>query len=488
MLGSQRPRIESRPEAAGSHGDLALRFNRALGVHCDPWQAYALDGLFRYREDGLWAANEFGLLVSRQNGKGNVILPYTLAHLFMFPRPDRKPKTIVHTAHELKTAVEAFERAKAAVEGSHKLSKLVKRAYEGNGNHKIVLHNGNRILFLARTRRSGRGFATDNLIIDEAQYESSAEHDALLYTTSTAPNLQILFTGTVPEDGDPAEEWLPLRDRGRSNNSPGTGWMEWNPAGSESPLYAPTKADLMEPIAWQESIPGLGIRITEKTVRTQVSRSSNLENLKRERFSIWPNPKPLEERTVNEVDLELWHENSHPEMDLGSEPALGLWIGPGAGYATISGASRVNEEQIFIRTLRTAPGILWVPKALKELKEKLSSALIVIDERNASGIVTDLQRIGVKYMATNPGELTGARTGLIESHNAGLVLNRGQVDLYESVRHAGSRKVGAVGETWDQSDPAEPITQVQSATLAHWGLKKAEANPQRKPGTVTGVN
>ena len=48
----------------------------------DPWQAAALDSIMSVDEVGRWAATEFGLLVSRQQGKGNVLLDYGLAHLF----------------------------------------------------------------------------------------------------------------------------------------------------------------------------------------------------------------------------------------------------------------------------------------------------------------------------------------------------------------------------------------------------------------------
>lgn len=99
MSGSQRPRIESKPDAVGTYGPKVTAFAAACGVTLDDWQSYVIDGLFAVNEEGRWASTEFGLLVSRQNGKGEILVAYDLAHLFLFPRPDGRRKTILHTAH-----------------------------------------------------------------------------------------------------------------------------------------------------------------------------------------------------------------------------------------------------------------------------------------------------------------------------------------------------------------------------------------------------
>lgn len=64
--------------------------------------------------------------------------------------------------------------------------------------------------------------------------------------------------------------------------------------------------------------------------------------------------------------------------------------------------------------------------------------------------------------------------------------HRGQEDLLQSLKNATTRPLVG-GQTWDQSDPSEPITQIQSVTLAHWGVKKAEANPAKEPAVIRGI-
>jgi phage terminase large subunit-like protein len=72
--------------------------------------------------DGLWAAFEFALIVPRQNGKGAVLECIELAFLVLFDA-----RLVIHTAHEFKTAQEAFIRIRTVFESTPELFALVKR-------------------------------------------------------------------------------------------------------------------------------------------------------------------------------------------------------------------------------------------------------------------------------------------------------------------------------------------------------------------------
>ncbi len=116
LLGSQRPRIEKLPDSVGTHGPKVSQFAKLCGVILDDWQSYVIDALFSVNEANEWAATEFGALVARQNGKGEILVAYDLAHLFLFPRPDKRRKSILHTAHEFKTAMDGFDRLRGVIE------------------------------------------------------------------------------------------------------------------------------------------------------------------------------------------------------------------------------------------------------------------------------------------------------------------------------------------------------------------------------------
>lgn len=486
LLGSQVPRIESRPDdVVGSHGPRVLQFGRLAGVFLDPWQELLINRLFDVNSEGRSAATEFGYLVSRQNGKGEVQLLWELAHLFMFPRPDRKPKLIVHTAHEVKTAAEAFLRLQNVFDSTPRFQ--AKLAVNGiktaNGQEGIKLRNGNRIRFIARSKNSGRGLTMDKLVVDEAQQCPGSAYAALQYATSAVPDLQTIVAGTVPGPENDPEIFEAARDRGRAGSTPRAYWAEWNPEGSDRHDYE--VADYEDQDLWAQAIPALGGRIKLPTVADQIDRATDTEELERERFSIWRDPAPKEQIRLNDVDPQTWEESTREDAELQPPCVLSVQLGRSGGYSTISAASRTEDDKILVRHLRTDRQTLWVPEALRDFRDELGARLIVIDSKNCAPIMSDLDREGIKYLPMNATEIAGAFDLMIESINAGEVVHRGQEELTISLRHAMPRKVGNLGFTWEQSDPSEPATQIQSATNAHWGVKKMEAHKPRD-GVVRG--
>lgn len=503
LSGAQRPRLEKRPPSVGSYGPRVVEFAAACGVTLDDWQGYVLDGLFAVDADGQWAATEFGLLVARQNGKGEILVAYDLAHLFLFPRPDLRRKTILHTAHEMKTAIDGFQRLKGVVESQPQLMRRVHQIYTANGQEGILLKPrkgqrlGDRIKFVARSKSSGRGFAGDVLVQDEAQEESQAAHAALTYTQSAVPNRQEVFLGTVPEDGvNEAEVFEGVRDRGRSSEPDRTGWMEWTPEGSEDPDVA-DELDRADPAHWAQSNPAAPHRIRWETIREQHDRdtSPGREIFGRERLSIWPDRRDAGLEANSDLDMVQWEE-SERELWLSRRTVLAVVIGRGGGYSSICGAQRLEDGAILVQHLATNAGTLWLPERLKELRRELSSRLVVLDEKNAATITSDLTRAGLKYMAMHMSEVAAAFDMFLEYNNAGLIAHPPQPELSEALTAAVPRVMNGPQnlKTWDQGDPLVVVSPVQAVTLAVWGLKKTEsvrsptstAQPQVLSGSSSG--
>ncbi|WP_146137488.1 hypothetical protein [Gulosibacter molinativorax] len=488
LFGSTRPRVEKRPNAAGSHADRALRFLDACGLTLDEWQRYVVSALVEVDDEGRWASSEFGLLVARQNGKGEILLAYDLLHLFMFPRADKKRKTILHSAHEVKTSVDAFERLAGVVESVPQLMARVDNIYTANGKEGIVLkrregqRNGDRVRFIARTKKSGRGFTADIRIDDEAQEESLQANNALAYTQSQITNPQALFTGTVPEDGvNDAEVWEALRDRGRKGIGARTGWMEWSPEGSDDPDVA----DAIDPgdlDALVAANPSLGWRMPIETVVDQLERANtDPDGYLRERLSVWPNRRPVEAQALSELDLDRWRDSEELDATLGDVSVIAIAAARNAAYCSVSAASRFDDDTIFVEHVRTDRGTMWVAEFVKSLKADLGDALVVLDSKNAAMILVDLERAGVKFLSMDMNEVAAAHAMFIEGSNLGLIVHRGQAELTQSLASATTRKIGQAGMTWDASDSKVPVSHAQSVTWAAWGLRKQEARPKREP-------
>lgn len=480
LVGLQRPRLHRLPERAGSLGDEALDLWYLAGKRSDPWQALSLDSIFSVDAFGRWVCTEHGELVARQNGKGDVLSPATLAHLYLWPKPDGEPKTIVHTAHQFKTAREAFLRLRRVIQSSAALMGEVTRISTAHGEEGFELANGNRLLYLARSANSGVGFTVDVLIVDEAQQMSQAALDALLPTMSAVDNTQIIYTGTVPDELNDSEVWEGVRDRGRSGSDPRTGWMEFSPEGSDDPDIADT-IDIRDERHWLVN-PGLGYRpgLTRETIEDEISRMST-DSVRRLRLCVWPNRRPAEKEKLSELDLEVWKRHADPDAGVaGDGVVLALALGRGGGYGTIGAAVRVDSDSIAVEHLHTERGTRWIAPMLKELKAEHGSALVVLDPKNAAAVLSALDREGVKYLAMNLDEIAAAHTQFIEHVNAGLVPHRPQEEVTKSLELATTRNIGRAGLTWEQSDATKPVSMVQAITWALWGVLKSEATPKKK--------
>lgn len=490
LLGLQEPSLLRIPPRAGSRAGEALDLAAVAALTQDPWQELTLDAILSIDGSERWVCTEFGVLVSRQNGKGNIILPYELAHLFLWPKADGEPKTILHSAHEVKTAMEAFRRLKRVITASPLLMGELLGGERGIKDNNQVrgfeLANGNRLMFMARSRNAGVGFTVDILVVDEAQETPQAAMDALLPTMSAVDNTQVLFTGTVPDELNNAEYWEGVRDRGRSGIDPRTGWAEFNPKDSHDPDVA-DKINVRDPEVWRAGNPGLGFRpgLTQSTIEDEISRLDP-EAVKRLRFSIWPNRREEQAVKLSELDLEVWKRHAGDYPVKGDGGVIAIAVGRAGGYATISKAIRLDSDHIAAEHHRTDRKVRWVADEVKALKAELGNALVVVDPKNAAMVLTDLDRVGVKYLPMNLDEIAAAHSIFIELSNDGLVKHRDQPEVTKSLEFATTRPIGRAGFTWEPSDPSKPISHAQSVTWAVWGVIKSEASPKRNPAVVRG--
>jgi len=276
LLGDQRPRLHSAPPSAWSEGERVAGLSAAAGLVLDPWQAWVLDQGLGRRDDRKWAAFEVALIVSRQSGKGSILEALELAALFL---DDFEVDLILHSAHEFKTAAEAFLRIQSLISGSPVFERRVARIRTSNGSEAIELKNGKRLRFIARSKGSGRGFAADLVILDEAFNLGDDEMAALLPTLSTRPNPQVWYTSTA---GDQASVQLGrVRDRGLRGGDPSLAFLEWS--------VDPDAYDPADRACWAQANPGLGKRITADYVALEQAALTP-EAFARERLSVGDYP------------------------------------------------------------------------------------------------------------------------------------------------------------------------------------------------------
>ena len=276
LLGDQRPRLCSVPPSVASEGERAADLAEAAGLHLDDWERWVLEQGLGRQADDQWAAFEKALIVSRQNGKGAILEALELAALFL---DDFGAELILHSAHEFKTASEAFRRIQGRIENHPSFRRRVRQVYLQRGAESIELRNGKRLRFIARSSGSGRGFSADLVILDEAYELGDAAMAALLPTLSARPNPQIWYTSTA---GLPTSTQLGLvRSRGIRGDDPSLAFMEWS---ADRDDYDPA-----DPACWAQANPGMPERIRPEHIAKERAALAPAE-FARERLSIGDYP------------------------------------------------------------------------------------------------------------------------------------------------------------------------------------------------------
>lgn len=167
-----------------SAGFSIIEFATFIGVNLFPWQRWFLIHAFELLPDGRFRFRVIVLLVARQNGKST--LSWLIALWFMYIRAVRM---VLGTAQDLDVAEEIWSMAVEAAtddEANPDLAEEVVKLIEVNGKKELRLANGARYKVKATSRRAGRGFTGDLIMLDELrEHQSWAAWSAITKTTMT---------------------------------------------------------------------------------------------------------------------------------------------------------------------------------------------------------------------------------------------------------------------------------------------------------------
>ena len=190
LLGQQEPRLKVTPTAAADDAADVIEMLACYGLVLDPWQQMALQCGLRLGDDGRWAADTVAVCAPRQSGKGCLIEARALAGVLLFGE-----RVVAVSAHEARTTRLSFERVLAYLESYDDLRRRVRSVQRWVGREQIKFQGGAMIVFPARSRGALRGYTCDSLILDECQYLTDAQHEAVLPTLSARPNTQEWMLG-----------------------------------------------------------------------------------------------------------------------------------------------------------------------------------------------------------------------------------------------------------------------------------------------------
>ena len=458
LVGSQRPTLLVQPPAASSAGDEAIELARSAGLILDDWQQDVLRGALGERADGRWAAFECGVVVARQNGKGALLEARELAGLFLFGE-----ELILHSAHEFKTALEAFRRVLTLVENTPDLTSKVRNVRTSHGEECIELKTGARLRFVARSKSSARGFSGDCLILDEAYLLPSSAMAALLPTLSARPNPQVWYTTSAPQSIDESSEQIRrLRSRAQSSDPGRLFWAEWSNE---------ITADPTDPETWARANPGLGLRIDPEFVESE-QQTQPVKVFAVERLGVW-----LTESESSKIPIERWDElgDDDAACEIDDQLVFGIDMPPDRSCVTFAVSDGTTVE--LAEQVPPERAVAW----MIERWERWNPLAVVIDAAGPAGsLVPDLVAAGVRVEVTRTRDFVGACARFYDAVIAGTVRHRRQPLLTLAVGAARTRRVSD-SWAWARNSVHADISPLVAASVALWGAQTLEPVEVEEP-------
>ncbi len=459
LVGSQRPTLLHLPEGHGGAGREAIDLGREVGIYLDEWQEFVVEGCLLERPDHRWAATETGCEVPRQNGKNVIEEVIELAGLVLF-----KERLVAHSAHLFPTATEHFLRMRQLCEDNRLLADLVDDIYTANGKEAIVLRGGGRLKFFARQRGGGRGFTGDRMVFDEAFSLDAGAVGAMIPALSARsmeiPGPQIHYFSSAAHANSPVLHSVRTRAQNGGARLAYFGWL--NEPGT----------DKTDREAWYRVNPGLGVRISEEFVETELAAMTS-EEFERERLGIPSAP----DNSAGVFGPGVW-----PVLkDEGSQPdgpvIIALDVSPNFEFASFALAGTRSDGLTHAELVDRRAGTAWVVARAQALCERYGP--LIVDPRGpVSGLLDDLKAAGVELVELADGDFPKACAALQKDVLDGTYRHLGQAPLDAAVAGAQIRPSGDAWR-WSRSSSYVDISPLVAVTVAFWKAAKPRRGPAR---------
>lgn len=249
ILGCETPRIftpprrELTPET--THGFACIAFaEEVLEVKLFPWQRWLLLHALELDDNGLYRYRTVVVEVARQNGKTLIMLVLALWHIYALDS-----KTVIGTAQDLTRSEKSWAEAVEWAMDNDELAPLIEDVKRGHPKV-LTLITGCEYRVAAASRRGGRGFTGDLILMDELREHQSWDSWASVANTMNArPKAQAWAFSNAGDslsvvlrylracahrdlgwpDGDGDAEVLGEVDRALElDDDTSLGWFEWS--------------------------------------------------------------------------------------------------------------------------------------------------------------------------------------------------------------------------------------------------------------------
>lgn len=430
-------------------GPRVAQIAEILGKPLMPWQRYVMDVALEVDNDGLPAYHTVILVVMRQNGKTELLLPL-MTHRATGWGPNQ---TILYTTQTASKAREKWQDIHVARLQKSPLAPMFTTRLRLN-QEAMMWANGSKWSPGAATAKTGGTGDTLNLgIIDEAWSRPDNRTEVGMRPAMlTQPNRQLWICSMVPGAARASGiESMYLRQKMRAGrrlveqgNTSGIAYFEWS---------AEAGLDPADPATWWSCMPALGTRdqvarrertITEANVRADFE-SMELVDFCAEYLGWWPQETKPQWQFIKQA---TWEDLRDDESQIDSRVSFGVDISPDRRHAAIGVAGKRADGDWHVEVIE--PGgkipadvrdIDWLYPRLKELVDQHDPLAIVIDGKSpARSMLTPLAAAGYTVDTPNGLEVAAACSRFFDA--TGQVGGEGGDDAIR-VRHINQRSLNA---------------------------------------------
>lgn len=440
----------------------AVKLLKACGLLLDPWQSDILDDWMALNPGDKWVCKTCGGSVPRQNGKTGLVEGRAISGMML------RGERVIYTSHLQKTSTETFEEM-ASFFDTNALRKYIKDIKTALGREQIILNNGGKVKFLARTRNGGRGQHGDLLIFDEAQELDVNSQASFIPAISASLNPQTIYTGTPPDPDTEGTVFRGIRNNAIDGKTKTMAWFEYS---------VKEIGDVSDQKRWYEVNPALGRRILLSSVEAEFEQMPE-DTFARERLGWW---SPIvTERKDYAIPINVWDACMSSEVRPEGKKAYGVKFSADGTEVVICGAVIPKDGPARVEMIDQKPtgyGTQWLADFLNARYNEASC--VVIDGKNGVDVLVD-KIVGTwkfkgSVIKPTAKEMIAAVSLLMDCLNENKVTwYEGQKMLRECAITSIKRPIsGGWGFGGENSTP------VEACALALWGAKTSKRDPTRK--------
>jgi hypothetical protein len=462
------------PHSAYSEWQQCHALNAAGGLQMLEWQDNVMSGWLGRDGAGKWAAPTCAGTVPRQNGKSLGLVEACANYGMVVLR-----EQVLYTSHLQKTSTETFEDM-ASFFDQRALRKYVKDIKTALGREQIILTNGARIKFLARTRNGGRGQHGDLLIFDEALELDADSQASFLPAISASKNPQTIYVSTPPTARSIGAVLRTIRARALAGQSDRTAWFEWS---------VDEIGDVRDKSRWYATNPSLGVLIQQSTIEGEVEQM-DADTFARERLGWWENNVAKIESVIDEGDWNKCRIDNPKREGIVSYAVKFSGDGQRGVLAACHRPTDAGQKPfVYIVDDRSMSGGLgWFVDVLTSKAHEASQ--ITIDGKSYSQALRErlmgeadprTSRLLKKTLVTpTTTDITTACSSLLDAVRSCTLTHYGQPALDAAATKTTRRPIGGNGGWGFKSTDEGDATLIEAAALAYWGAMTTKRKPGRK--------